>query len=62
MLQTTVLVKMPADGMSAATTKWEFGTSRWQLADKNNIRACSIQRWSGHRKVVRGHLFADAQI
>ena len=30
------------DGMSAVATKQDFGTSRWQLADKLDVRAGNI--------------------
>jgi hypothetical protein len=44
---------MLADGISVATTKQDFGTSRWQLADKLNVRVRSLHRYPCCRKGSR---------
>jgi hypothetical protein len=45
-------VLTPADGVGAAATKQDFGTSRRQLADKIDVRRCSIQSSVDCRKGV----------
>ena len=47
-------VEVPADGIVAATKKWDFGTSRKQLADEGTTLDGGCGRWAARSSDARG--------